>query len=53
MHTENELATYSQKAEEKDMDIKQEKKNQRPMQTDKKSHAGVSEEPKKHGENEQ
>ena len=50
MHIENKLATYSQKAKEKGMDIKK-RENRRPMQTDKEFHIGVFEEQKQTNKN--
>ena len=43
MHLENKLTTYSQKAEEKGIDIEKERENGRPMQIDKEFHTGVFE----------
>lgn len=43
MHLENKLTTYSQKAEEKGMDVEKERENGRPMQIDKEFHIGVFE----------
>lgn len=43
MHLENKLTTYSQKAEEKGMDVEKEGENGRPMQIDKEFYIGVFE----------